>query len=237
MKLSIVFPAYNEEKRIIPVLNNYYSFFTKKFKKDFELIIIPNNCDDKTFNVVKDFSKNKENILIKNIPYYVGKGGAVMKGFKLAKGDLIGFVDSDESTSPKEFFKLYSNIKDYKGIIASRKIKGSKIIPKRKFGKRISSLGFNLAIKTLFNFKYKDTQCGAKIFKKKVAKYLARNFTETGWIFDIDLLNLCKKKNYNIKEFPIIWKDNEDSKLTTIEGVKALFRAIRYRFISKNPKH
>jgi len=237
MKLSIVFPAYNEEKRIIPVLKKYYSFFSEKFKKEFELIIIPNNCNDKTFEVVKDFSRNKKNIVIKNISYYIGKGGAVMKGFKLAKGDLIGFVDSDESTSPKEFFKLYFNIKNYEGIIGSRRMKKSKIIPKRKFSKRLNSLGFNLTVRILFNFKYKDTQCGAKIFKKKIARYLEKNFTETGWIFDVDLLNLCKKKRYKIKEFPITWKDSEDSKLTHLDGFKELFRVIRYSFVSKNPKH
>jgi len=99
MKLSIIIPAYNEEKRILSPLNSFYNFFNKKLGKEFEVIVVPNNCKDNTLNVVKDFAKDKKNIVIFNINKYSGKGGAVIQGFKLAKGDLIGFVDADESTS------------------------------------------------------------------------------------------------------------------------------------------
>lgn len=232
MKLSIVFPAYNEEKRILPVLKNYYSFFSERLGKDFELIVIPNNCNDRTFELSQKFSSNKKNVFVKNIPVYVGKGGAVMKGFELAKGDLIGFVDADKSTSPKEFFKLYSNIKNNEGIIGSRKIKGAKIIPKRSFSRDFSSFCFGSVVRILFNLKYKDTQCGAKIFKRKVAKYFAKNLKEKGWIFDIDLLSMSKKKGYKIKEFPLNWKDDEGSHISNWDGIQSVFKLIKYRFIS-----
>ena len=150
----------------------------------------------------------------------------------MAKGNLIGFVDSDKSTSPEEFYKLYLNIKDCDGIIASRRIKGASVIPKRSFSKRISSLGFSLVVKFLFRFGYEDTQCGAKLFKKNVAKYFVKNLKEVGWIFDIDLLNLCKKKKYLIKEFPILWVDDEGSHIGNLDGIKSVLNVIRYKFIS-----
>ena len=103
MDLSIIFPAYNESNRILPVLENYYLFFKDKLKNDFEMIIIPNNCSDNTAEIVKKFSYNKSEVSFFEIKGYSGKGGAVMKGFDLAKGNLIGFVDSDRSTSPKNF--------------------------------------------------------------------------------------------------------------------------------------
>lgn len=237
MDLSIIFPAYNEEKRIISVLNNYYFFFKKKFKDSFEFIIIPNNCSDKTFEIVKKFSVNKKNIFIYNIPCYVGKGGAIIKGFKLAKGSLIGFVDSDESTSPEEFYKLYKNIGNFDGIIASRKMKGAKVFPKRKIEKRVSSFLFNLFVRIFFGFKFKDTQCGAKLFKKEIAKFLSKALVEKGWGFDVDLLYLCKKRKYKIKEFPIFWKDCADSHLTNLGGIKSIFNLIKYRLFFKYPKH
>ncbi len=231
MKLSIIFPAYNEGERILSVLENYYSFFKKNLKNNFEIIIVPNNCSDNTVEIVKKFCSDKGEVSFFEIKDYSGKGGAVMKGFELAKGDLIGFVDADESTSPEEFFKLYLNIGNYEGIIGSRRIKGAKIIPKRKFSKSISSLGFNLIVRALFDFGYRDTQCGAKIFKKEVAKYLTKNFKEIGWIFDIDLLNLCKKKSYKIREFPILWVDDEGSHISSLDGIKSVLRVIRYKFI------
>jgi len=232
MDLSIIFPAYNESNRILPVLENYYLFFKDKLKNDFEMIIIPNNCSDNTAEIVKKFSYNKSEVSFFEIKGYSGKGGAVMKGFDLAKGNLIGFVDSDRSTSPKEFFKLYKNIENNEGIIGSRKIKGAKIIPKRSFEKRISSFGFSFVVRILFNFKYKDTQCGAKIFKKEIAKYFSKHLKEKGWIFDIDLLNLAKKEGYQIKEFPIIWEDDDGSHIGTLDGIKSILNVIKYKFTS-----
>ena len=230
MKLSIVFPAFNEGQRILPVLNKYYLFFKRRMKKNFEIIIVPNNCSDNTVEVVKKFCSGKKEVRFFNIRGYSGKGGAVMKGFSLAKAELIGFVDADESTSVEEFFKLYENIEDYDGIIGSRKIEGARIVPRRSFGKNIGSWFFGLIIRVLFSFKYKDTQCGVKIFRKNVAKYLVKNFKESGWIFDIDLLNLCEKKGYKIKEFPILWSDDEGSHIGSWDGVKSVFGVIKYRF-------
>ncbi|HOH04389.1 MAG TPA: glycosyltransferase [Candidatus Pacearchaeota archaeon] len=232
MELSIIFPAYNESNRILPVLENYYLFFKDKLKNDFEMIIIPNNCSDNTAEIVKKFSYNKSEVSFFEIKGYSGKGGAVMKGFDLAKGNLIGFVDSDRSTSPKEFFKLYKNIENNEGIIGSRKIKGAKIIPKRSFDKRISSFGFSFVVRILFNFKYKDTQCGAKIFKKEIAKYFSKHLKEKGWIFDVNLLNLAKKEGYQIKEFPIIWEDDDGSHIGTLDGIKSILNVIKYKFTS-----
>ncbi len=240
MKLSIVFPAYNEEKRILPVLNNYYNFFKDKMNISFEFIIVPNNCSDKTFEIAEKFSIGKKNVIIENIPYYTGKGGAVMKGFELSEGEYIGFVDSDESTSPREFYKLYKNIGNFEGIIGSRKIKGARIIPERKFSKRLGSSLFSFITRFLFNLKFKDTQCGAKIFKKDVAKYLVLNNKEKGWAFDVDLLYLCKRRGYKIKEFPILWVENSGSHLTNIDGIKSVLKLIKYRIelisIFKSPK-
>ncbi len=222
-------PAYNEEKRILKTLKTYYDFFNKVLKNKFELIIIPNNCSDNTFDIVKKFSKNKNDIEIYNIPYYVGKGGAVIKGFEIAKGDLIGFVDADNSTNPENFYKLYTNIDDFDSIIASRKIKGSVINPSRRFSQDFSSAIFNIFVRILFKLKYKDTQCGAKLFRKNIAKFLIQRITEKGWAFDVDILYLCKKNNFRVIEYPIFWSDCEGSKLTTIDGIKSLFKLIRYR--------
>jgi len=229
MDLSIIFPAYNEEKRIISTLRDYYTFFKKQFKGSFEFIIIPNNCSDKTFEIVKKFSIKKKNVFVYNIPFYVGKGGAIIRGFELAKGKLIGFVDSDESISPENFYKLYKNIGEFDGIIASRKIRGAKILPKRKIEKRVSSFLFNIFVRILFGFKFKDTQCGAKIFKKDVAKFISKKITQKGWEFDVDLLYLCKKRKYKLKEFPILWKDCFGSHLTIFNGVKSVFSLIKYK--------
>jgi len=230
MKLSIIIPAYNEEKRISKTLKEYYNFFQSKLKDEFEIIIIVNNSKDKTFDICEEFSKNKKMFKVINIPYYVGKGGAVMKGFEKAKGDLIGFTDADNSTNPENFFKLYQEIKSHHGIIASRRKKGALIEPKRRFSQQASSLAFNFLVQLLFNLNFKDTQCGAKIFTKNVAKFLSENYKEEGWAFDVDILFLCKRKKLKIVEHPIYWKDAEGSSLNLKDSVKSVLRLFKIRF-------
>jgi len=230
MKLSIVIPAYNEEKRILPTLEDYHSFFQKKLKDNFEIIVVPNNCSDKTFEVVKDFVDNKKQIRVFNLPNYSGKGGAVLKGFELARGDLIGFADADDSVDAENFYKLYKNINCYDGIIASRKIKGAKIFPKRSFFQEFSSNVFSKIANVLINLEFKDTQCGGKIFTKKTVNILADNYSEVGWIFDVDILCICKNNRLKIKEFPINWHDATGSVLTFKDKIVSLFELLRYRF-------
>jgi glycosyltransferase involved in cell wall biosynthesis len=232
MKLSIIIPAYNEEHRIPFTLREYYEFFKNKFQNDFEIIVIPNYCRDNTFGVVQEFAKRKKQIRIFNIEGYSGKGGAVMKGFELAKGDYIGFADADNSTDPENFYKLYRNKKNYAGIIGSRKIKGAVIFPKRRLSQDLSSFLFNKIARLLFGFKYYDTQCGAKLFRKDVAKFLAKNYLESGWAFDVDLLDLCKKNKLLVYECPINWRDSEGSKLTIMDGIYSILKLFKYKITS-----
>lgn len=234
MKLSIIIPAYNEERRMLPTLNEYYNFYNKKLKQDFEIIIISNNCKDRTFEVAKDFSKGKNQVKVFNIPGYSGKGGAVMKGFELAKGDYIGFIDADNSTNIENFHKLFEMRHNFDGIIASRKINGAIIYPPRRLNQEFSSFLFNRVVRILLNIKFYDTQCGAKLFRKDVAKFLSENYTEIGWIFDVDLLYLCKKKNFKILEYPIFWKDCYGSHLTFVDGINSVLKLFRYRLKISN---
>ncbi len=237
MELSIIFPAYNEEKRILPVLDRYYYFFKDKLDSLFEFVIIPNNCSDNTLKFVENFSRGKKNIIIRNMPYNVGKGGAILEGFKLANGDLIGFVDSDESTSPEEFYKLYKNMGNFKGIIASRRMKRSLVSPRRDIYKRFSSFLFNIFVRLFFGLNFRDTQCGAKIFRREVIIKFVPISMLNDWAFDIDLLYFCKRNKYPILEFPISWKDSSHSHLTTFQGVKSVLFLIKYRLFFKYPKH
>ena len=232
LKLSIIIPAYNEENRIINTLQDYYNFFSKKFRDQFEIIVVPNNCNDNTFDVVKNFSKNKEHIKIKNIPYFVGKGGAIRDGIYIANGELIGFVDADNSTNPDAFYELYNNINGYDGIIASRWIKGAVINKKQPLSRRIASRSFNILVRTIFGLNVRDTQCGSKLFKRKPLLEIIPKLSTTRWAFDVDLLYKLKLNNYKVVEIPTIWNDNPDSKLNIKKASFEMFLAIsRLRLI------
>jgi len=234
-EVSIVIPAYNEEKRIISTLEDYCQFFSKKLKDKFEVIIVPNNCSDKTFEVVQNFAKKNKNVVVLEIKGYSGKGGAVMKGFELAKGDYVGFTDADGSVDARNFFNLIKSVGNSNGVIASRRKKGAVVSGKSLFD-NLASFIFNKMVSFLFGFKFRDTQCGAKLFDKKTALFLSKNYSERGWIFDIDILNICKKHNLKILEIPVEWINKAGSKSSFGSRVQSFFEPIRYKFGKKNDK-
>ncbi|MFA4887218.1 MAG: dolichyl-phosphate beta-glucosyltransferase [Candidatus Nanoarchaeia archaeon] len=231
MKLSIVIPAYNEEKRIGKTLDSYLTYFTKHYKKDYELIVVLNGCRDNTFGVVQSFSKHIQ-LKILEFKEAIGKGAAVIRGFNASHGDYIGFVDADLSTSAEEYHKLVLNIEPSDCIIASRYIKGAHVEPKQPLSRRIASRGFNILIRILFGLNVKDSQCGSKLFKKHALKTILPSIGTTRWAFDIDLLYQLKRKGFTYKESPTVWKDAAGSTLNIKKAIVEMFLAvIRLRLV------
>lgn len=231
-RLSIVIPAYNEEKSIIKTLDSYLSFFDDAFKEDYEIVVIPNNCSDNTEEIVEKYSRKFMRVRLKVFKEKIGKGGAIIEGFKIARGGLIGFVDADLATSPSAFYDLVENIKENDGIIASRWIKGAKIGKKQPLSRRIASRGFNFLVKLLFGLKLRDTQCGAKLFKRKAVEYVIDKLGITKWAFDIDLLYLLNCGGFKVVEIPSEWNEPGESHLNLKKTVLEMFLSVaRLRLI------
>ena len=144
MKVAIIIPAHNEEKRIAKTLEAYLFYFENLRKQkllDYEILVVINNSKDKTLDIVKSFSK--KNIRAKYLNLVKGgKGYAVLEGFKEAlrkENDLIGFVDADMATKPEAFYDLIRNLGKNDGAIASRYVKGAIVEPKPTLSRIISS--------------------------------------------------------------------------------------------------
>ena len=232
MKLSIVIPAHNEEKRVGRTLEEYGKFFNEKLKNkeldNYEILVVLNACKDNTLAVVKKFQKKNKKIKYLDFKQ-AGKGFAIIEGYKdiLQRDmDLIGFVDADMATPPESFYMLVRNIKGYDGTIASRWLKGSVIKTKQTILRRITSRGFNFLVRAFFLLPYKDTQCGAKLFKRNVVKTVAADLGITKWAFDVDLLYRIKRKGFKIKEIPTIWEDKKESKLNLTKVPFQMFSSI-----------
>jgi len=219
MKVCIVIPAHNEENRIGLTLDHYCTYFNKLREQghlQFELLVVLNGCIDNTLDVVRKAAERCQYIEAMALPQ-AGKGLAVAAGFKNALTrdfDLIGFVDADMATAPSAFYQLIKQIGDADGIIASRYMRGSKVYPPRPLIKRLGSmLIYESLIFILFGMRYHDFQCGAKLFKREVIATIAPELRVTQWGFDVELLYLCKRHHFNIKEVSTIWYDQSDSKL------------------------
>jgi len=218
MKISIIMPAYNEEKRIGNTLKEYSHCFEKSRKNkklDYEILVVINNTKDNTEKVVKSYSRKNKRIIYLNL-VRGGKGYAVIEGFKDAlkrDNDLIGFVDADLATPPEQYFRLVENIGDSDGAIANRYLKGSKITPEHSFRRSLVGRGFNFLVRSLFLMSHTDTQCGAKVFTRSSLKNVLPEMTITEWAFDIDLLYAYKRNGFKVISVPTVWYEKQGSKL------------------------
>lgn len=236
--ISIIMPVYNEEKRIGPTLEAYGRYFesiSKKDKQKYEILVVLNACKDGTLGIVKEYCKKYS--VIKYIDLERGgKGYAVITGFEEAikqNYDLIGFVDGDLATSPEEFYKLIQNIDSYDGIIASRYMRESVVTPKPTFGRIIVSRIFNFLVRSMLFLPYKDTQCGAKLFKRKALVRVIHKISMSQWAFDVDILYQFKKLGFKVKEFPTKWSDKKYSKINFMKAGPGMFLSIlRLRIVN-----
>ena len=221
--LSLIIPAYNEEKRIIPVINNFLNSFS-----DIELIIVNNGSMDNTTDLIKNYKTSKVRLL--DFKEKLGKGGAIIEGMKIAKGEFIGFSDADQAVMPEDFKKLIKYLKFYDCAIGSRRIKGADIKIKQSLKRRLSSRIFNVIVNLIFNLKIKDTQCGAKVFRRKTIEKILPRLKIKDFAFDIDLLYNLKILGYKIKELPVNWKHQEGSKFSLTNAPRMFLSLLRLRF-------
>lgn len=213
MKLSIVIPAHNEEHRLPPMLEVYAKYFAEKYGNEAELIVVSNFCSDRTAEVAKTIGLRYPQVKVVDEPKRVGKGGAVLLGVRSAEGDLIGFVDADGATPPEAFDDLVQKISLDGCIIASRWMRGSNVSPKQPLSRLVASRCFNLMVRILFGLKLKDTQCGAKLFRREVIQPVLQNLGVTNWAFDVDMLFQTKRLGASIREVPTVWHDVSGSKV------------------------
>jgi glycosyltransferase involved in cell wall biosynthesis len=213
MKLSIVIPAHNEEHRLPPMLEAYAGYFDEKYGNEAELIVVSNFCSDRTAEVARSIGLRYPQVKVIDEPKRVGKGGAVLIGAQSAEGDLIGFADADGATPPESFDDLVKKISLDGCIIASRWMKGSDVSPKQPLSRLAASRCFNLMVRVLFGLKLKDTQCGAKLFRREVIQPVLRNLGVTNWAFDVDMLFQAKRLGVSIREIPTVWHDVSGSKV------------------------
>lgn len=215
MELSVIIPAYNEERRIEGALKNYINFFDNK-KIKYEIIVVCNDCSDNTVDIVKKLIKKNKKIKLLDYKEKIRKGGAVLEGFMKAEGNFIGFLDADDSFDLEIVYKnLIKNLSKYDCVIASKWKNQGFFDVNEGFARKILSRGWNILVRILFNLHFKDTQAGAKFLTRGALNSINLNFLCRGFEFDVELLARLAKKGNKIKEVYIPNRMIEGSKFNT----------------------
>jgi glycosyltransferase involved in cell wall biosynthesis len=231
--LLILIPAYNEERRIEPMLREYAEFFGKNYDGKFEIVVVLNGCTDDTFGVVQKVAAEYPAIRALLFQDPIGKGGALSEGLKLAAhADLIGYVDADGATPPQAFMDLLKRIGDADCIIGSRWLPGAVIHQSQQSHRRFASRVFHFIVQVLFWMNIRDTQCGAKVMKTAAVEKIHNNLTIADMAFDINLLFALKHAGFKILEVPTEWTDRAGSKVALGRSSLTMFLSVvRVRLI------
>lgn len=226
--LSLIIPAYNEEKRILPTLKEIYAYLAGR-DYTFEIIVVDDGSTDKTVQIVKDFIKNVNpsdgkliNILLNG--ENKGKGYTVKNGMLSANGEYIFFTDADLSTPIEELERCLPYLQgNYDIVIGSRSLADSDIIIHQPWYREKMGKIFNFMVNMILIKGIIDTQCGFKGFKRKAVETIFNRCAIEGFSFDVETLYLARKFNFTIKEIPIKWRNSTLSKVSPVRHSVQMF--------------
>lgn len=225
--ISIIVPAYNEEKRIRGMLELYAGYYFKKYR-DCEIIVVTDGSDG-TAAIVQNMIAKFPGIRLLEYRTRLGKGGGILEGFRHARGDILAFVDADESVSPSDLQRVIAELHTVDCSIGSRRAPGAKITRRQPLKRETMSIAFNLMVNLMFNLGIKDTQCGAKAFRKKAVDMVLPEITSNGFEFDVELLWRIKKHGLSVIEVPIEWGHSEYSRFSLKHAPRMFANLMRIR--------
>ncbi|MGD6851898.1 MAG: glycosyltransferase [Candidatus Bathyarchaeia archaeon] len=215
-QLSVVIPAYNEAARIETTLNALMASKPLLFDRTCEVLVVMDGCTDGTPQIVEELISQNPNAVALVFPARLGKGGAIMEALKRTKGDVIAFIDADGSIPAAELRRLIDLADQYDLIIGSRYGKDSRIGGGRPLKRTFLSRSFNVLSRLMFwkLWTIRDTQCGVKVFSRRLIDVIKNDFLITGFAFDVNVIYSSISFGFKVKEVGISWFEKDGSKLS-----------------------
>jgi len=222
--LSIIIPALNEELRLPPSLEKIDSFLqTQNYSA--EVIVVDNGSKDRTAEIVQAYAATHPYVRLIQLKER-GKGRAVKAGMLAAHGDYRFICDTDLSMPIEEVVKfLPPAVGDYDISIATREGKGAQRIGEPEYRHLMGRVN-NLIIKAMAIREFEDTQCGFKMFNRRSAEDLFSVQQMNGIGFDVEILFIALKRGYKIREVPITWYFDPDSRMRLVQDSLNMLREI-----------
>ena len=221
--LSVIIPAYNEERRLPLTMEQAFNFLQAQ-PYSYEVLIVENGSVDQTLALAQDFASQHPTFRV--LQSGRGKGLAVQRGMQAAQGEFRFMCDADLSMPITEINRfLPPTLGEFDLAIASREAHGAvrynEPLYRHLGGRLVNGMIRFLALPGL-----QDTQCGFKCFRAPVAEDLFHYQTLPGWSFDVELLYIAHLRGYRIVEIPIPWHYNPETKLSAVRDAWRMVRDI-----------
>jgi len=233
MKLSVIVPAYNEEKNLFFNIIKYNDYL-KRQNYDYEIIVVNDGSIDKTRAEAEKLQSKIKNLKIINFTKNKGKGTAVCRGLLEASGKIRLFIDADNATSIEHIEKIWDPFNGSHDIVIGsrnpRDAKGACQTKPQIFLKRILGISGNRLIQLLAVKGIYDTQCGFKAFSEKAVKKIIPKVTINRWGFDAEILAIANIYDYKIAKIPITWVNSKKSRVGIMGYFTSLLELIKIKY-------
>lgn len=235
--VDVVIPVYNEEHVLARSVATLRDFLKNNLDKQWRIIIADNASTDRTWEVAQGLDKEYPEVTSVHIDQK-GRGRALRKVWLESDSDIVSYMDVDLSTGLDAFPRIIQAIEEGYGVATGSRLLGQSKV-KRSFKRELTSRGYNFIIKALFFTKWHDAQCGFKAVSRKAVDELVPLIQNQEWFFDTELLLLAGMKGYRIKEVPVTWVEDTDTRVDIIKTVRedmgGLMR-LRFRPLPKTRK-
>ncbi|MDI9548723.1 MAG: glycosyltransferase family 2 protein [Chloroflexota bacterium] len=227
--LSIVIPAYNEEKRLPPALERVATFLRAQ-SYSAEVLIVENGSTDQTSSVVEAFAaeqvKSDDPFVVRLLHSEKGKGNAVRHGAMSARGEFVLVSDTDLAVPIEETIRFLPPAVEREGYgiaIASREIPGAVRHGEPEY-RHVMGRVFNLLVRWMAVPKIQDTQCGFKCLSREAAHTVFPLQRIDGWGFDVEVLYIAQRHGIPIVEIPVNWYYGQDSRVRPVQDTINMLR-------------
>lgn len=234
--LSVVVPAYNEEKRLPASLAKIAAYLRTRPGAESEVLVVNDGSTDRTAEVSRAMAAELQDEAVSfrvlDNPGNRGKGYSVRHGVLEARCDWILFTDADLSAPIEECDKLLAAVVQdrWDGAIGSRALDRSLIGVHQPVFRELSGRVFNLAVRLVAGLGYADTQCGFKMFSREAGRALFGLQKLERFGFDVETLYLARKLGFRIAEVPVRWDNVEGTKVGMLDGADAFLDVARVRW-------
>lgn len=218
--VSVVIPAYNEERRIKKTLESINKYFLGK-PITRQIIVVDDGSSDNTASIVESLRNEVNDLSVIKYHPNRGKGYAIKKGIEESHGEYILFSDADNSTPIEEFEKVYPLLKDNQVVIGSRYISGSNIVIRQPGYRVLMGRLANKLIQVFLLEGIKDTQCGFKAFQHEAAREIFSRMKVNRFGFDMEILAIARLLNFSVREIPVSWYNSPESRIRPVkDGIR-----------------
>jgi glycosyltransferase involved in cell wall biosynthesis len=231
VSLSIVIPAYNEEKRLPATLDRVQDYMSTFADPNWECVVVDDGSQDRTAALVQTVHSTEPRVrLIKN-PGNRGKGYAVRNGMLAATGEWRLFSDADLSAPIEELPKLQKAAHYHEAVIAigSRALDRTMVEVHQSPFREYSGRFFNLTMRILTGLPFLDTQCGFKLYSAAAAEAVFARQIEEGFSFDVEDLVIAQALGLKMVEVPVRWANVEGTKVSAWSGAKSFLDLLSIR--------